>query len=93
VNNVDGTQMAAKINGTFEIDENSFEFLATARNNLQIFGFIEGAIQNEYQPYPIGFGFGLTQVSVSSILSATIGFGRGDPLSAAKLHIKFSSRL
>jgi len=71
----------------------TFEFLATARNNLQIFGFIEGAIQNEYQPYPIGFGFGLTQVSVSSILSATIGFGRGDPLSAAKLHIKFSSRL
>ena len=49
--------------------------------------------QNEYNPYPIGFGFGLTQVSFSSILSATIGFGRGDPLSAAKLHIKFSSRL
>ena len=71
----------------------TFELLATARNNLQIFGFIEGAIQNEYQPYPIGFGFGLTQVSVSSILSATIGFGRGDAVSAAKLHIKFSSRL
>ena len=30
VNNVDGTQLAAKINGTFEIDENSFEFLAIA---------------------------------------------------------------
>ena len=30
VSNVDGTQMAAKINGTFEIDENSFEFLAIA---------------------------------------------------------------
>jgi len=30
VNNVDGTQMAAKINGTFEIDDNSFEFLAIA---------------------------------------------------------------
>jgi len=30
VNNVDGTQMAAKIEGTFEIDTNSFEFLAIA---------------------------------------------------------------
>ena len=30
VSNVDGTQMAAKINGTFEIDANSFEFLAIA---------------------------------------------------------------
>jgi hypothetical protein len=30
VNNIDGTQMAAKINGTFEIDANSFEFLAIA---------------------------------------------------------------
>ena len=30
VNNVDGTQMAAKIEGTFEIDTNSFKFLAIA---------------------------------------------------------------
>jgi len=30
VNNVDGTQMAAKIEGTFEIDANLFEFLAIA---------------------------------------------------------------
>ena len=30
MNNIDGTQMAAKINGTFEIDDNSFEFLAIA---------------------------------------------------------------
>ena len=30
VSNVDGTQMAAKINGTFEIDQNSFEFTAIA---------------------------------------------------------------
>jgi len=30
VNNVDGTQMAAKINGTFEINTDSFEFLAIA---------------------------------------------------------------
>ena len=28
--NVDGTQMAAKINGTFEINADSFEFLALA---------------------------------------------------------------
>jgi len=28
VSTVDGTQMAARINGTFEIDANSFEFLA-----------------------------------------------------------------
>jgi len=30
VSNVDGTQMAAKIDGIFEIDDNSFEFLAIA---------------------------------------------------------------
>ncbi len=30
VNNVDGSQMAAKITGTFEIDNNSFEFMAIA---------------------------------------------------------------
>ena len=30
VKNVDGTQMAAKINGTFDIDNNSFEFTAIA---------------------------------------------------------------
>ena len=30
VKSVDGTQMAAKINGTFEIDDNSFEFMAIA---------------------------------------------------------------
>ena len=30
MSNVDGTQMAAKINGTFEIDADSFEFLAIA---------------------------------------------------------------
>ena len=30
MNNVDGTQMAAKINGTFKIDDNPFEFLAIA---------------------------------------------------------------
>ena len=30
MNNVDGTQMAAKIDGIFEIDGNSFEFSAIA---------------------------------------------------------------
>ena len=30
VKNVDGTQMAAKINGIFDIDNNSFEFTAIA---------------------------------------------------------------
>ena len=30
VSGVDGSQMAAKINGTFEIDDNSFEFMAIA---------------------------------------------------------------
>ena len=51
------------------------------------------AIQKEYIPYPLGFGFGIKQISKGSIISATIGYGRGDPLSEGKLHIKFSSRL
>ena len=54
---------------------------------------MESAIQKEYLPYPLGFGVGIKQVSRNSIINATIGFGRRDPLSEAKLHIKFSSRL
>ena len=34
VNNVDGTQMAAKIEGIFEIDDNSFELLAIAYGRI-----------------------------------------------------------
>jgi hypothetical protein len=30
VNNIDGTQMAAKMNGIFELDDNMFEFSAIA---------------------------------------------------------------
>ena len=30
VNSVDGTQMAAKIDGTFKLEDNTFEFLAIA---------------------------------------------------------------
>ena len=30
VNNVDGSQMAAKIEGTFGLDDNTFDFLAIA---------------------------------------------------------------
>jgi hypothetical protein len=30
VNNVDGSQMAAKIEGTFGLDNNTFDFLAIA---------------------------------------------------------------
>jgi hypothetical protein len=30
VNNVDGSQMAAKIEGTFRLDDNTFDFLAIA---------------------------------------------------------------
>ena len=30
VSNVDGTQMAAKIDGRFDVDDNSFEFIAIA---------------------------------------------------------------
>jgi hypothetical protein len=69
------------------------ELVSNIRKDLQLFAFIESAIQKEHMPYPLGFGMGIKQVSRSSIVSATIGFGRGDPISEAKLHIKFSSRL
>ena len=36
MNNVDGTQMAAKINGTFEINADSFEFLAIAFGRIGV---------------------------------------------------------
>ena len=54
---------------------------------------MDSAIQKEYTPYPLGFGIGIKQVSRSSFINATIGFGRGEPISEAKLHIKFSSRI
>ena len=71
----------------------SIEILSNIRNDLQLFGFMDSAIQKEYTPYPLGFGIGIKQVSRSSIINATIGFGRGEPISEAKLHIKFSSRI
>ena len=71
----------------------SMELVSNIRKDLQLFAFIESAIQKEHMPYTLGFGMGIKQVSRSSIVSATIGFGRGDPISEAKLHIKFSSRL
>lgn len=71
----------------------SMELVSNVRKDLQLFAFIESAIQKEHKPYPLGFGMGIKQVSRSSIVSATIGFGRGDLISEAKLHIKFSSRL
>ena len=69
------------------------EFVSNIRKDIQLFAFMESAIQKEHLPYPLGFGMGIKQVSRNSIINATIGFGRGDPLSEAKLHIKFSSRL
>ena len=71
----------------------SMELVSNVRKDLQLFAFIESAIQKEHMPYPLGFGMGIKQVSRSSIVSATIGLGKGDPISEAKLHIKFSSRL
>ncbi len=71
----------------------SMEFVSNIRKDIQLFAFMESAIQKEHLPYPLGFGMGIKQVSRNSIINATIGFGRGDPLSEAKLHIKFSSRL
>ncbi|RZP29207.1 hypothetical protein EVA23_06325 [bacterium] len=71
----------------------SMEFVSNVRKDIQLFTFMESAIQKEYLPYPLGFGIGIKQVSRNSIINATIGFGRRDPLSEAKIHIKFSSRL
>ena len=71
----------------------SMELVSNVRKDIQLFAFMESAIQKEFLPYPLGFGMGIKQVSRNSIINATIGFGRRDPLSEAKIHIKFSSRL
>ncbi len=71
----------------------TMELVSNIRKDIQVLTFVESAIQKEYIPYPLGFGFGIKQISKGSIISATIGYGRGDPLSEGKLHIKFSSRL
>ena len=71
----------------------TMELVSNIRKDIHVLTFVERAIQKEYIPYPLGFGFGIKQISKGSIISATIGYGRGDPLSEGKLHIKFSSRL
>ena len=71
----------------------TIELVSNISRDIQFLTFIESAIQKEYVPYPLGFGFGIKQISKSSIISATIGYGRGDIFSEGKLHIKFSSRL
>ena len=71
----------------------TIELVSNISRDIQFLTFVESAIQKEYVPYPLGFGFGIKQISKSSIISATIGYGRGDIFSEGKLHIKFSSRL
>ena len=71
----------------------TIELVSNISRDIQFLTFVESAIQKEYIPYPLGFGFGIKQISKNSIISATIGYGRGDILSEGKLHIKFSSRL
>ena len=71
----------------------TIELVSNISRDIQFLTFVESGIQKEYVPYPLGFGFGIKQISKSSISSATIGYGRGDIFSEGKLHIKFSSRL
>ena len=91
VNNLRGYRDDQFISASVSIP--SIELVSNIRKDLQALFFMESAVQKEYKPYPVSFGMGIKQVSKSSIISATIGFGRGDSFSEAKLHLKFSSRL
>jgi len=60
---------------------------------LRLFAFVDLAIQDAYSPWPLGYGFGLIQNSKGTVMNISYGIGRGDKLSAGKLHVAVINRL
>jgi hypothetical protein len=57
------------------------------------FLFFNSAIQDQYSPYPHGYGFGITQVRKNTVVNLIYGIGRDDKLSDGKIHVSFITRI
>ena len=61
--------------------------------NLRLLTFIDLAIQDNFSPWPFGYGIGLIQSSKGTVMNISYGIGRWDKLSGGKLHIQIINRL
>ncbi len=61
--------------------------------NQQITLFSDIALQDTYEPFPYGYGIGLTQVTKKSVLKLYYGLGRKDSIKNGKIHLQFLTRL
>lgn len=71
----------------------SVEYNIKLGSNQQITLFSDIALQNNYKPFPVGYGIGFTQVTKNSVLKLYYGLGRGDPVKNGKIHLQFLTRL
>jgi len=61
--------------------------------NQRLSLFTDLAVQSKYNPLPFGFGFGLVQITKTSVLKLFYGIGRGGRIKNGKIHIQFLTRL
>lgn len=71
----------------------TIEYSVKFSQNQKFIVFSDLAIQDKYNQLPLGIGFGLTQVTKSSIFKIDFGIGRGDKLKNGKVHLQLLTKL
>lgn len=71
----------------------SVEYNIKLSSSQQITLFSDIALQDNYKPFPFGYGIGFTQVTKNSVLNLFYGLGRGDSIKNGKIHLQFLTRL
>lgn len=71
----------------------TIEGLINLNEKLQINLFSETAIQDDYSPIPMGFGFGLTQALRQTIFSIQYGLNIENQFTEGKIHLSITSRI
>jgi len=71
----------------------SIEYNIKFGADQQVTLFLDGAMQNKYNPLPYGYGIGFMQVTTNSVLKLFYGLGRGDSIKNGKIHLQFLTRL
>jgi len=69
------------------------ELIYLAGNDLRLYLFTDVALQDKYDPVPIGYGIGLTQRTPGAIIKVSYGLARGDRISDGKLHFSVIGKL
>jgi len=57
------------------------------------FIFLNSAIQDQYNPKPYGYGFGITQLNKNTVIKIIYGIGRDDSFSNGKIHLSLITRI